>query len=110
MPETDLDKLPLRWRDLDKRTIEWVARLSEDERSRLIDVSHLSEKQLTRLERLLSLEDGRWEVIFRASTMVDFLTGVLGRFPRLVLGLAALLVAFDQIWNRFLPWLTGGPK
>lgn len=105
------DLLPSGWqRKIDQQTLEWLIRLNEDERRRLIEVSHLSEKQLGRFERLLSLEEGRWEAIFRASTMVDFLTGMLGRFPRLVLGLAALLVAFDQIWNRFLPWLTGGPK
>lgn len=98
--------LPLRWRDLDKRTIEWIARLNEDERERLIEVSHLDAKQLGRLEKLLSLDDAKWDAGFKIVTRSVFISAAVRKFPLFVLGLASFLVAVDQIWKYAAPFLT----
>ena len=105
MPETDMDKLPLRWRDLDKRTIEWIARLNENERSRLIEVSHLDPKQIERLERFLSLPDDKWDAGFKIVTRSVLIASIVKRVPTLIIGLAAILVAINQIWGWVAPYL-----
>ena len=68
MAETDLDKLPLRWRELDKRTIEYIARLNEEERLALIEISHLPVQQIERLKEFLSLPEEKWKAGFRIVT------------------------------------------
>ena len=105
MSETDPSELPQRWRDLDKRTIEWIARLNEDERQRLIDVSHLDAKQLVRLDQFLSLPDDKWDAGFKIVTRSVVIGGAVRKFPGFVLGLAAVLVAINQLWGWVSPYL-----
>lgn len=104
MAESDFARLPQRWADLDKRTIEWIARLNEEERQRLIDVSHLSVKQLERLEKLLSLPEDKWDAGFKIVTRSVFISAAMRKFPIFVLGLASFLVALDQIWKYVAPF------
>ena len=106
MPEEPFDKLPLRWRDLDKRTIEFIARLNESERGRFIQFSHLDEAQFRRLDEFLTLPDDKWKAGFKIVTRSVAISNVLRKFPRFVLGLAAILVALDQIWARGAPYIT----
>lgn len=101
-------QLPRRWADLDPETIEWIARLNEGERRRLIDLSHMKEKEAGRLRQLLALEDDKWEAGFRMIKKAAGFNNLTKAFPRFVLGLAALLVALDQIWTRVVPWIIGG--
>lgn len=105
MPETDMDKLPLRWRELDKRTIEWIARLNESERSKMIAVSHLNDKQLERLERFLSLPDDKWEAGFKIVTRSVLFSAAVRRVSGLIIAFAALIVALGQIWAWVAPYL-----
>lgn len=97
--------LPQRWAELDKRTIEWIARLNEPERQRLIDVSHLSAKEMLRLEKLLALPDDKWDAGFRIVTRSAVISGAMRKFPKFVLGLAAFLIAVDQIWRYASPYI-----
>jgi len=97
--------LPQRWAELDKRTIEWIARLNEDERRRLIEVGNLSARQLKRLVELLSLPDDKWEAGFKIVTRSVVLSRAMRSFPKFVLGLAALLVAINQIWGYASPYV-----
>ena len=96
---------PTRLRDLDPRTIEFLARLNEDERRRLIDVSHLSVKQTRRLHQFLSLPDEKWDAGFRVVTRSVLFGHAIRRVPKLVLGLAAILVAANQIWGWASPYV-----
>lgn len=98
-------RLPGRWMELDKRTIEWIARLNEDERNRLIEVSQLSAKQVARLEQFLSLPDDKWDAGFKIVTRSVFIGGAVRRIPKLILGLAALMIALNQIWGWASPYL-----
>lgn len=96
---------PTRLRDLDPRTIEFLARLNEDERQRLIEVSHLDEKQTKRLEQFLSLPDDKWEAGFRIVTRSVLIAGAIKSVPKFILGLAAILIAINQIWGWVSPYL-----
>ncbi len=96
--------LPQRWADLDPRTIEFIARLNEDERQRLIEVSHLDAKQTQRLEQFLSLPDDKWDAGFKIVTRSVVLNRAVRSVPKLILGLAAVLVAVDQIWKWVSPY------
>jgi hypothetical protein len=107
MPGSEPWTPPRRLRDLDDDTVEWLARLNEEERRRLIDVSHLTEKQTHRLIQFLSLDDARWEAGFKIVTRSAFVTGTLRSVPKFVLGLAALLVAVQQLWGWISPLLKG---
>lgn len=97
--------LPQRWADLDKQTIEWIARLNEDERNRLIEVSHLDERQTRRLEQFLSLPEDKWEAGFRIVTRSVVISGIIRKVPKFIIGLAAILVALNQIWAWASPYL-----
>jgi hypothetical protein len=102
--------LPERWRDLDKRTIELIARMNEEERRHLVDLMNLDDKQLGRLRRLLSLPDEKWEAGFKVVTRSAIVSTMLARVPKFVLGIAALLVAIDQIWKYLAPYVLRGAK
>lgn len=93
---------PTRLRDLDKEMIEFLARLNEDERRRLIEVSHMTPKQTTPLKKFLSHEDEKREAGFRIVTRSVVIAGIVRRVPTLIIGLAAILVALGQIWG----WLA----
>lgn len=110
MPETPPAALPQRWAELDRRTIEWIARLNEDERQRLIEVSHLEPQQIRRLELFLSLPDDKWEAGFRIVTRSVLVARALRSFPRFVLALAAVLIALNQIWGFVAPYVLRGAK
>lgn len=105
MTETPLSELPGRLRDLDKRTIELLARMNEEERRHLIELMHLDDKEITRLRRFLELPDDKWDAGFRIVTRSAVLSAVMRRVPKLILGLAALLVATNQIWAWISPWM-----
>lgn len=105
MAESDRSELPLRWRELDKRTIELVARLNEEERERWIQVMHLTKKEMDRLEQFLSLPDDKWEAGFRIVTRSALFARTLRSAPKLVLGLAAVMVALNQVWAMVAPYL-----
>lgn len=105
MTETERAELPLRWRDLDKRTIEFIARLNEHERQRLIEVSNLSSQQTKRLEKFLSLPDDKWDAGFKIVTRSVVIAGIVRKVPKLILGLAALLIAINQIWGWVAPYV-----
>ncbi|MER9056404.1 hypothetical protein [Mesorhizobium sp. M0910] len=105
MPETDPLALPQRWRELDKRTIEMVARCNEEERERIIQISHLSKKQMDRLDQFLKLPDDKWEAGFRIVTRSVIFNKTLRSAPKFVLGLAAVLVALNQVWALLAPYL-----
>ncbi|HTV71181.1 MAG TPA: hypothetical protein VMF90_21845 [Rhizobiaceae bacterium] len=98
-------QLPQRWAELDRRTIEWIARLNEAERQRLIDVSHLEAYQLERLEDLLSLPEDKWQAGFKVVTRSVWFAAVIRKVPVFIVGLAAFLVAVDQIWKYVSPYL-----
>jgi hypothetical protein len=110
MAETDPSELPQRWRELDKRTIEMVARWNEEERERLIQISHLSKKQMDRLGQFLSLPDDKWEAGFKIVTRSVVFAGAIRSVPKFVLGLAAVLVALNQIWGWVSPYLLRAVK
>ncbi|TPK15148.1 hypothetical protein FJ872_19305 [Mesorhizobium sp. B2-5-9] len=110
MAETDPRELPQRWRELDKRTIEMVARWNEPERERLIQLSHLSKKQLDRLDDFLKLPDDKWEAGFRIVTRSVVITKASKTILKMTLGLAAVLVAFGQIWAWVAPYVVRSIK
>ncbi|MER9130655.1 hypothetical protein [Mesorhizobium sp. M0768] len=105
MAERAHSELPDRWRDLDKRTIEMVYRWNEEERERMIQVSHLTKKQMDRLDQFLKLPDDKWEAGFRIVTRSVLFTRTLRSAPKIVLGLAAVLVALNQLWTMLAPYL-----
>ncbi|MER9662261.1 hypothetical protein [Mesorhizobium sp. M0195] len=105
MAERDPSQLPDRWRDLDKRTIEMVYRWNEEERERMIQVSHLTKKQMDRLDQFLKLPDDKWEAGFRIVTRSVLFNKTLRSAPKFVLGLAAVLVALNQLWALLAPYL-----
>lgn len=100
--------LPSRWVELDPRTIEFIARLNEHERDKLIQVGNLSEKEVKRLCRFLALDDDKWEAGFKIVTRAVVMNKILVAMPRLVFWLAAISVAINQIWTNFVPWIIGG--
>ncbi|MBZ9678267.1 hypothetical protein [Mesorhizobium sp. ES1-1] len=110
MAETDPSDLPRRWWDLDKRTIEMVARWNEEERERLIQISHLNQKQMDRLGQFLSLPDDKWDAGFRIVTRSVVFASAVKSVPKFVLGLAAILVAMNQIWAWVAPYLLRSVK
>jgi hypothetical protein len=110
MAEMDPSDLPRRWWDLDKRTIEMVARWNEDERERIIQISHLNKKQMDRLEQFLSLPDDKWKAGFKMVTRSVVFASAVRSVPKFVLGLAAILVAFNQIWAWVSPYLLRSVK
>lgn len=97
---------PTRLRDLDKNTIEFLARLSEDEIDRLIEVSHLEARETKRLKQFLSLPQAQWEAGFSIVTRSVFISALMRKIPKFVLGLAAVLIAINQIWGWASPYLT----
>jgi len=101
----DARRLPERWKELDKRTIELIARLNEDERRHLVDLMALDDKEIGRLRRLLSLPDEKWEAGFKIVTRSAFLSAVISRVPRLILLIAGVLVAVSQIWGFLAPYV-----
>ncbi|MER8403544.1 hypothetical protein NKH16_02130 [Mesorhizobium sp. M1307] len=105
MAARDPSQLPDRWRDLDKRTIEMVYRWNEEERERMIQVSHLTKKQMDRLDEFLKLPDDKWEAGFRIVTRSVLFNKTLRSAPKFVLGLAAVLVALNQLWALLAPYL-----
>lgn len=90
---------PTRLRDLDPRTIEFLARLNEAERTRLIEVGNLSRKESLRLRKLLALPDAQWDAGFKIVTRSAAFSAALRTVPKLVLLIAAVLVAINQIWG-----------
>lgn len=108
MAESPYSKLPGRLRDLDKRTIELLARMNEDERRHLIELMHLEDKELARLTRFLKLPDEKWEAGFKIVTRSAVFSAILRRVPKLILGLAAILVAIGQIWSWVSPYVLRG--
>lgn len=98
---------PPRWDvpPLDTRTVEWIARLNEDERRNLIELSHLSDKNLERLKAMLAMDGEVWEAGVKLATRSAFWTRVTKRFPLVVGAIAALLVAGNTIWGFAGPWL-----
>lgn len=95
---------PTRLRDLDPETIEFLARLNDDERRRLIEVSHLSIKETARLRQFLSLPDEKWDAGFRIVTRSVVFNRLIRSVPKLILGLAALIIAINQIWQHVSPY------
>jgi hypothetical protein len=110
MAEANPSELPQRWWELDKRTIEMVARWNEEERERLIQISHLDKKQMDRLDVFLSLPDDKWDAGFKIVTRSVVFTRAIRSVPKFVLGLAAILVALNQIWGWVAPYLLRAVK
>lgn len=110
MAERDAGELPRRLIELDKRTIEWLARQNEEERERLIELSHFTPKQLRRLQMFLSLPDDKWRAGFRIVTRSVILAKAVRSVPKFVLYLSGLLIALNQIWAIIAPYLLRAGK
>lgn len=106
MAERDATELPRRWIELDKRTIEWIARLNEEEREALVALGHLTPKQLRRLREFLSLPNDKWEAGFKIVTRSVIIAKAIRSVPKFILWLSALLIALNTIWGWIVPYLT----
>lgn len=98
---------PPRWDapPLDQRTIEFIARLNEQERRNLIMIGDMSDKDIARFKAFLELPAETWDAGIRLAQRSASWTRLTKRFPSLVLGLAALLGASNVIWNFIKPWV-----
>lgn len=106
-------KLHQRWYDLDPRTIEFIARLNEDERRRLIELGSLSEKEVERLQKFLALDDERWEAGFTIVARSVVISKAIRKFPVFLMTFAAMLVAVNQIFGSLsapFQWLLRSLK
>ena len=106
---------PPRWDapPLDPDTVEWIARLNEAERRNLIELSHLSEENLKRVQALLALDKETWEAGIRLATRSAAWSRIAKRFPGIVLALAGFLVALNTIWGFVGPTVKAmlqGPR
>lgn len=124
---------PTRLLDLDPRTVELLARLNEEERRTLIELSNLSKLQLghlidlldvlevenqgdppnakvKRLGEFLSLTEPKWRAGFDIVTNWTFVLKVLKATPWFVIALVALMTAAGQLWTLFSAWFRLGGK
>jgi len=101
------EELPRRLRDLELRTIEWLARLNEQERQNLVFIGDLSEKERKRLERFLGLPDDEFQAGFQVVSTVTRLRWVGVKGFWLMSTVAAVLLLYSQI-SGFVSKYTGG--
>ncbi|HEV2504381.1 MAG TPA: hypothetical protein VGV39_14985 [Mesorhizobium sp.] len=105
MAAIDPSELPRRWWDVDKRTIEWIARLNEEERENLIAVGNMTDIEMKRLKQLLGLPEDKWQAGFRIITRSVVFNKAIKTVPRFILYLSGLLIALNQIWGFIQPYL-----
>ncbi len=91
--------LPRRLRDLEPRTIEWLARLNEQERQNLIFMGDLTEKKRTRLDKFLALPDEEFQAGFQVVTAAVRIKWVLAKGFWIASSVAAVLLIYSQISN-----------
>lgn len=93
----DSEGLPRRLRDLDEETIEWLDRLTTEERQALIWAGHLPSEKRERLDKFLALSKEHFEAGFKIVELWTKVRWLAWLFTKVVFGTAALLLAVSQI-------------
>jgi len=94
---TEGTKLPRRLLDLDQETIEWLDRLTTEERSALIWAGHLPIEKRKRLDQFLALPQEHFEAGFKIVEVWTRVRWLGWMFTKIVLTTAAVLYAAQQI-------------
>lgn len=102
--------LPDRWRDLDKRTIEMIARFNEVERVKLLRVLNMPDEEWKRLEEFFSLTDEEFETGIQVFQTVTKLKWVGFKGFWLMSGVAAFFLIYNQIADFVVKNIVGVPK
>jgi len=97
----DSFELPRRLRDLEPRTVEWLARLNEQERQNLIYLGDLTEKKRTRLDDFLSLPDEEFKAGFQVVTAAVRIKWIVAKGFWIASSVAAFLLIYGQITGFF---------
>lgn len=89
--------LPRRLRDLEPRTVEFLARLNEPERDNLVHMSNMSVKKRERLEKFLSLPEEEFNAGFEIVTAAVRTKWILKKGFYIGSSVAAGLLIYSQI-------------
>jgi hypothetical protein len=90
-------QLPRRLLDLEPRTVEWLARLNEEERQNLVYMGDLPVKKRERLERFLSLPEEEFHAGFEIVTAAVRTKWILKKGFYIGSSVAAALLIYSQI-------------
>lgn len=98
---------PQRFREYDEDTQKWLYRMNSAERVNLIWWGRKSDEYKKRLDALIGLPEDRWKAIFQVNLIWANLSWTLMSGAKIVLAVAGMLVAYNNIWP-YIQGLLGG--
>lgn len=98
---------PQRFREYDEDTQKWLYRMNSKERQALIWMGKKSEEYMKRMDELIDLPEDRWKAFFQIGMAWTSLSWTLITGAKLILAVAGILVAYNNIWP-YIRALSGG--